>query len=78
MPKGHWDSKTYHMVTLTLYWPMDKFDRIAELARANKCTLDEMVELILDDWAARANHALGDKSIPLVLETPAERKARAE
>lgn len=65
-----------HAVSLDLLWEHGKWETITAMAVANHVSLADMVDLILDDWAARANHALGDTSVPLVLETEEEAKRR--
>lgn len=61
-------------VFVEMIWSEEQAETITALAAANHVNVSEMVELILDDWAARANHALGNTDIPLVLEALHERK----
>lgn len=61
---------TAHVVTLELVWPDDKWLVINEMAKRNHLELADMVDEILDDWAALANHEIGNEDVPRRLEMP--------
>lgn len=69
MAKGKQRHIVTHVVTLELMWPEDKWEIIHILAEKNKLSLADMVDTILDDWAALANHELGNTSVPRVLKS---------
>lgn len=74
MPRGKAKVLKYRVVKLELIWPPDKYDVITEMAKRNELSLADMVDDILDDWAALANRDLGNDSIPRVLVVPEEAK----
>lgn len=53
------DTRVFKVVTLDLIWTVDKYDTITNMARINGVELADMVDEILDDWAALAAKEAG-------------------
>jgi hypothetical protein len=64
------------VVTLDLLWNQEKYDTILELARRNGVELAEMVDTILDDWAAIANAEIGNTGFERRLVRPTTPKEK--